>query len=171
MRRSWILTLPLSVIVATALMSAASDQPQIVQTGCDTISVAPLQFRVQFRVENLGEYDICNMWMSPLQPTSPDTCSPPITQCEAPSGWFCSGGDGSAFWYPSLDPRTPCIAPGETLDLFAVITDVLPSCCYRMAFYAGPLPEPNFVDVFCFTCVEPVPVRSGTWGRLKLLYR
>lgn len=171
MRRSWILTLPLSVVAATGLVSAASGQPRIVQTACDTISAAPPQFRVQFRVENLGDYGVYSLWMFPFQPASPDTCSPPITQCGAPSGWLCSAGDGSAVWYPSPDPWTPSIPPGGVLDSFAVITDGLPSCCYHIGFYAGHLPEPNFVGVFCFRCDEPVPARSRTWGRLKLLYR
>lgn len=170
------MTLSLTVIAAAGLMSAASSQPWIVQTGCDTLSVAPPRFRVQFRVENLGEgEEICQVTMFSGRwsgTTPPDTCSPPILQCDAPPGWLCWPGDFSTSWFAAgWDPRTPCIAPGEALDSFAVITDELQFCCYVMAFYTNAIPEPFFWDTYCFTCDEPVPARSRTWGQLKLLYR
>lgn len=171
MRRSWILTLPLSVIAATSLMSAAFGQPRIVQTDCDTLSVSPPRVRVQFRVENLGEEGICSMVMLPLQPAPPDTCSPPILQCAAPAEWSCFVANRRAIWYSLSESGESCIPSGGALDSFAVITDNLPSCCYFATFYAGLMPEPFFADTFCFTCDEPVPARSRTWGRLKLLYR
>ncbi len=162
------------MLAATPLMSAASGQPRIVQTGCDTLSVSPPRFRVQFRVENLSESPICNgIRMFPLPPdsTPPGVCSAPILQCGSPTGWVCGAENGEAFWYP-VD-WAQCIAPGTALGSFSIVSDGfsgVSSCCYRAAFLT-PIPESSvFVDI-CFTCDQPVPVRPGTWGQLKQLYR
>jgi hypothetical protein len=175
MRLSWVVALSLAVVATTGLTSAASGQPRIVQTGCDTLSLAPPQVRVQFRVVP-GEHHICLILMSPLQsgPTPPDTCSPPILQCSGPPEWGCSAADGSALWYAPLDPEGQfhCIPPGAALDSFAIVVTDLPLCCYRTTFYySAVIPEPDFGDTFCFACDQPVPARPSTWGKLKLLYR
>lgn len=170
MRRSCVATLLLAVVAATGLTSAASGQPRIVQTGCDTLSLAPPLVRVQFRVVNLGERPICAIFMVPLNPTPPDTCSPPILQCDGPPEWYCFVSDGSAFWEAPLDPEG-CVTPGAALDSFAIVVTDLRFCCYGVAFYGAAIPEPYFGDTFCFACDKPVPVRPTTWGKLKLLYR
>ena len=175
LRPSWAMALWSAVVAATGLTSAALGQPRIVQVGCDTLSLAPPLVRVQFRVENLGEYAIRDgIYMVPLQPgpTPPDTCSPPILQCGAPPGWGCGAQHGSALWWPLDWDRG--IPPGAALDSFAVVTDVFTdpsSCCYR-ALFLLPIPEAFlFVETFCFACDNPVPVRPTTWGKVKLLYR
>jgi hypothetical protein len=177
MRLSWVVCLLLAVVAATGLTSAAFGQPRIVQTGCDTLSLAPPRVRVQFRVVP-GEHQICLILMSPLQsgPTPPDTCSPPILQCGGSPEWGCSAADGSALWVALLDPEGQfhCIPSGAALDSFTVVTDVFTDsfCCYFASFYySAVIPEPDFGDIFCFECDKPVPARPSTWGKLKLLYR
>jgi hypothetical protein len=173
MRRSWVVTLLLSVIAVTGLTSAIFGQPRVVQTGCDTLSLAPPLVRVQFRVV-AGEHQICHLHMFPLSPTPPDTCSPPILECGGPSELGCSASYGSALWTAHPDPggQPYCIPSGVALDSFAIVVADLQSCCYRVAFYwSEAVPEPDFIDTVCFTRNQPVWARPNSWGKLKLRYR
>jgi hypothetical protein len=173
MRLSWVVALLLGVVAATGLTSAAFGQPRIVQTRCDTLSLAPPRVRVQFRVMG-GERGVCAILIGPLYPAPPDTCSPPILECGGPPDWYCWASDGSAYWEASLDPGGRCIPSGAALDSFTVVTDVFTDsfCCYFASFYySAVIPEPDFGDIFCFECDKPVPARPSTWGKLKQLYR
>ena len=169
--------MPYRLICATVLQVAlcagmtvgawAQPHAHATQTRCDTLSVNPPLFRLEFEVSNAGTInELYSIVLSPLEVSPPDTCR--IDACESPADWDCFtiGGPGSALW-GALVAGLP---PDQSLGGFRM-TAHSPTCCYTVGYHAGGELEPYWEETICFECTPPVPALNQTWGRLKAVYR
>jgi hypothetical protein len=143
--------------------------PQIIQIGCDTLSVGPLQVRIAFGILNLDpDRGFCEFFFDPV--IDDRTNGPPIAACStAVAKWaaWLSPTTGKAWWTASTDPPD-CLRPGEQRAPYFFVTDSA-TPCYFARFI-------NVVEwygdqVVCFKCSQEVPTAPSTWGRIKASYR
>jgi hypothetical protein len=154
---------------AIAPRGAAAQNIQVIQKGCDTLSIDPPFVRVRFAVLNMGTVPVCSIHMTPIQSgqTPPDSCR--IFECSVPTpGWECSlVPGGGAMW--RVLAGYPCIYQYQKHEEFDIVLDPF-FCCYEVAF-DDPSGQIFWTQTVCFECDKPVASRSGTWGGLKLRYR
>jgi hypothetical protein len=152
-------------VIGTQNDQGVARAPQwIVQTGCDTLSLDPLQLQVQFELVNWGLYD----WIDHISiQENYDLPHCPILACGSPPEWFCGTSGGIATWTTNAEQG---VAPGGTRGGFTLVFSG-PLCWYTVLFYDQPLLEPVYFQSVCFECQVPVPTRPSTWGQLKAIYR
>jgi hypothetical protein len=155
--------------LAIAPKAASAQNIQVIQTGCDTLSLDPPLVRVRFGVLNLGQIPICSVHLTPVQvgPTPPDSCK--ITECSVPTpGWTCQlTPDMGASW--EVLPGFPCIFQFQKHEPFDIVLDPF-YCCYEASF-DDPSHTVFAAQLVCFECDKPVPAHRSTWGGLKSRYR
>jgi hypothetical protein len=145
-------------------------QPEIIQTGCDTLSIGDPPIRMQFDLFNSSLVPLCELRLIPLDPEAPPPDSCQILECDAPENWLCffSTLNPGTIWNVANDEGI--LLPGETAGPFEILVN--PSiCCYQAVFYQCGIMEPISIQEVCFECDEPVQALSGTWGELKAIYR
>jgi hypothetical protein len=153
---------PLVVLVCLTAAAALGSTPahaqgrpvHVVQTDCDTLSLAPPLVRVSFAVINLGQAPVCALRLTPLQSgaTPADSCR--ILECSGPTGWQGQTEPGGAAAWRAAPAAAPgCIAYGQKHEPFSVVLDPL-FCCY-LAQFSDASGLALFEDVVCFECEKP----------------
>jgi len=166
-----VLILMALVVGALAVVprAASAQNIQVIQTGCDTLSIVPPLVRVRFGVLNLGAIPICSVHIVPVQvgPPSADSCS--VIECSVPTpGWVCQlNSAGGADW--QVLPGYPCIFQFQKHEPFDIVLDPF-YCCYRFDF-DDPSGQIFASQLVCFECDKPVKTIHPTWGGLKSRYR
>jgi hypothetical protein len=172
----------LMAVVASAMAmaprAASAQNIQVIQKGCDTLSLDPPLVRVRFAVLNLGTIPICSVHLTPVSvgPVPADSCR--ILECSLPTAcigpgcgvinWSCQlTPGGGALW--QVPPGGPCIFPFQKHEEFDIVLDPF-YCCYEAQFDDGN-GQVFASQLVCFECEKPVPTVRPTWGALKARYR
>jgi hypothetical protein len=171
MRRPLWLSMTAVLIAAVSCATAATAEQAAIQVACDTLPGDPSVVRVGFSVTNILDCcPICYFALSPkqAQPPSPSACR--ILACEAPPGWRCvlTPNKGGALW--EVTTTDSCLFWGESISTFTFAA-VPGQCCYDALYFTYGPPEPTIAEVVCFECAQAVPAKSGSWARVKAIYR
>jgi len=155
--------LVLAVAVGSVPMAGAGtpgDPAELTFTGCD---IGPGIVIIRWAVVNNSlPTSICDLHIQPAA----SGC--PVVDARAPAGWsYFVNPDGSVDWYANTP--ADCIPTGGSKAGFGVRVDDGTQCCYdfQLTDATGAI---VYSGVQCFSC-NPVSVESGTWGRVKVLYR
>jgi hypothetical protein len=171
MKSSAMATLSLLILLASGISSVATaDQPHIVQTACNTLSIDPPLVRIEFSVVNPTAGTICEFGVGIIEWWNPPTDSCLFLECAGPPGWNCfvTSDSVAVFWITADEPTD--IGPGETEGPFSFVV-VPPVCCYVAEYFTCGIMEPDWDETGCYECDKPIQVHDNTWGELKAIYR
>lgn len=163
---STIVVLVVGAATFTLAPTSAVAQPQIIQTGCDTLSFNPPRVHVTFAVVNLGQIPVCSVHLIPIPSGPNEPCR--IFECSHPDGWVCNVDSLGGSHWQSLTPSA-CIRPFDKLADFDIIIDP-PYCCYRVLF-DDPGGNIFYDGVVCLQCESPTGTTRRSWGNVKKMYR
>jgi hypothetical protein len=156
--------LMVALLVAHALPAGGALPARIVAVDCQ---FGPVSTEHIFAVENNSLPAICGFTVTPMD--GPSSCV--IIGATQPANWTSTlSPDGSVQWTVSGPPGA-CVPTGTTASGFSLAAPVLNQCCYYVDFQdeSG---ASQYSTTFCCTCIDdPLSIESGSWGRVKALYR